>query len=80
MPLRLLPSEALKCVNADNGVVRSDDMPLVGVLCEVGELKSAEEETKWPERAKRELQDLLDSALKARSRPRGPGQTQASWR
>ena len=58
-------TEALKCMNADKEVERSDSMPLVDVPYEVKDLESAEEATKRLEREKQELQKLMDSALKA---------------
>ena len=57
--------QALKCMNADKDGLRSDDMPLVDVSYEVEEQESAADIAKQLEREKQELQDLLDSTLKA---------------
>ena len=58
-------AEALKCMNANKEVERSDKLPLVDIPYEVEEVVSAEEAAERLEREKRELQKLLDETLKA---------------
>ena len=70
-------NEALKCMNTDEDVERSDAMPLVDVPYEVGEQEPAADIAKRLERETQELQDFLDSTLKVHEAKKGAKRSRA---